>query len=426
MNTKAHLERIAVAAAVLLLACGGDGEPAPPGPDDALVARDSAGVAILEAGPLPVQAEGPEFRLSAKPAITIGVLDGPEEQQLFRVTDAARLSDGRIVVANAGSGELRFFDARGAYLFSAGGKGDGPGEFAAMAQVLVAPGDTLHVSDFRLPRMTVFDAAGRLVRTVPFDAPKRGVRSVRQARLASGEYVRAVETMGADADAHGIVRNVNEIHRYRADGKDLGTIFTLQQQPTHVIDTGSGASRSIYYFPIPFETEGSWAAHDAIYAGTGETYEIRTLRPDGSVARILRRDQAGQIIDDDLADALAEDWKEGPYGKHWREISPGEPFDFSSRPKRLPVFDGLLLGEDGALWVRRFPLPGVEAHRWDVHASDGRYLGMIMIPGSLTVRRAGADYLLATRRTDLDIEQVVLFELSAELDLSLTRPPPPE
>jgi hypothetical protein len=47
MNTKAHLERIAVAAAVLFLACGGDGEPAPPGPDDALVARDSAGVAIL-------------------------------------------------------------------------------------------------------------------------------------------------------------------------------------------------------------------------------------------------------------------------------------------------------------------------------------------------------------------------------------------
>ncbi|WP_419943063.1 hypothetical protein [Candidatus Palauibacter sp.] len=65
--------------------------------------------------------------------MSIGTAGGDPAYELFRVGGAMRLSDGRIVVANAGTGELRVYDPDGIHLASWGGQGDGPGEFGPMA-----------------------------------------------------------------------------------------------------------------------------------------------------------------------------------------------------------------------------------------------------------------------------------------------------
>ena len=78
---------------------------------DALV-RDSSGVRIVE-NINPIWTESEAWRLGPTPSLDIGGADGDPDQQLFRVVDAVRLSDGRIVVANSGSNELLFFAANG-------------------------------------------------------------------------------------------------------------------------------------------------------------------------------------------------------------------------------------------------------------------------------------------------------------------------
>jgi len=65
------------------------------------------------------------------PSLVIGRGARPETQ-LHRVTGAFRLSIGAIVVLNAGTSEVRYFDARGAHVRSIGGRGSGPGEFGSM------------------------------------------------------------------------------------------------------------------------------------------------------------------------------------------------------------------------------------------------------------------------------------------------------
>ncbi|MQA89488.1 MAG: hypothetical protein GEU90_04530 [Gemmatimonas sp.] len=76
--------------------------------------RDSSGITIVE-NVAPRWRAGEEWRLSPDPLV-IGSLDGPPGYQFFRVDAAIRLTDGRILVGDQGSGELRLSSGNGEYL----------------------------------------------------------------------------------------------------------------------------------------------------------------------------------------------------------------------------------------------------------------------------------------------------------------------
>ncbi len=107
----------------LTAACGGDASGG-----SATVERDSAGVTIVGNGP--VSGSALFATVDPLPAVEIGRIDGPLEYQLFRVVSAHRLRDGRLVIANAGSHELRFYGADGRHLVSAGAEGEAPASSA--------------------------------------------------------------------------------------------------------------------------------------------------------------------------------------------------------------------------------------------------------------------------------------------------------
>ena len=90
--------------------------------------EDSAGIRIIE-NPRPPEGSRLGWRIGSEPTVSIGEVDGEEPYLLHVAWDATRLGDGRIVVTNTSTQELRVFDARGAYLETWGGAGEGPGEF---------------------------------------------------------------------------------------------------------------------------------------------------------------------------------------------------------------------------------------------------------------------------------------------------------
>ncbi|NIM51473.1 MAG: hypothetical protein GTN78_04365 [Gemmatimonadales bacterium] len=102
--------------------------------------------------------------VSDEPLVEIGVLDGDPNYQLFRVVGALRLSDGRLVVANSGTNELRFYDSSGRYLRSSGRKGGGPGEFEGLSWLGASGADSLLAYDWPGRQISVFDAAGEYAR----------------------------------------------------------------------------------------------------------------------------------------------------------------------------------------------------------------------------------------------------------------------
>lgn len=80
-----------------------------------------------------------------------------------------RLSDGRVVVANGGTNELRYYDSKGHHLVSVGGEGDGPGEFRRLASVAVLSGDTVAAWDAGNLRLSFFDPTGALARSIALE-----------------------------------------------------------------------------------------------------------------------------------------------------------------------------------------------------------------------------------------------------------------
>ena len=61
--------------------------------------RDSAGIQIVEST-APAWEKGEAWRVDPAPILTIGVLEGLEEYQLFRAFSPVRTSRGEIVVVN--------------------------------------------------------------------------------------------------------------------------------------------------------------------------------------------------------------------------------------------------------------------------------------------------------------------------------------
>src|SRR5688572_2660157 len=90
-----------------------------------------------------------QWSVSTQPTVRIGEVDASEAYMFSQVASAVRLSDGRIVVANGASNEVRVYDAKGKHTTTLGRTGAGPGEFQTLRMLWRLPGDSLIAYDAR-------------------------------------------------------------------------------------------------------------------------------------------------------------------------------------------------------------------------------------------------------------------------------------
>ena len=130
--------------------------------DESSSARDSAGVTIVE-NTRPAWRAGDSWLVPETARVTIGVIGGDPAYELFRPRAAFRLSDGRIVIANTGTQQVRYYAESGRHIMSVGGRGGGPGEFRRVDRVFRVQDDSVVVYDQTQRRITVFDPDGNHV-----------------------------------------------------------------------------------------------------------------------------------------------------------------------------------------------------------------------------------------------------------------------
>ena len=114
------------------------------------------------------------WSLSEEPVLIIGGADEREDYLLHKIVGAARLGDGRIVVLNEGSMQLKYYDPDGKHLLDAGGPGEGPGELQPpLSYFTRLPGDSILVASWRIG-FTRFGPDGRYASSIPYELPPRG------------------------------------------------------------------------------------------------------------------------------------------------------------------------------------------------------------------------------------------------------------
>jgi hypothetical protein len=397
MARRTRLLAILVSAAAWLPACGQDSRPAP------VLVRDSAGVSIVFS-PAP-DASGAVPGIGS-PQLTIGVAG----TELNRVVGAVRLSDGRIVVADAGDAVIRYVSPQGTLLRTVGREGDGPGEFRTLQAIGQIRGDTVWAYDFSHHRLTFIAPDGTVARETslrPPMGPLLAVGVLPDGSVLLGEAWSAARV--GEASEPGLSREPVAYVRYAASGELLDTISLV---PGREVLLTSEDGRGVMG-PAPMGRAAVHALGDSrLVVGDQVDHELRFYSPEGSLKRIVRWDGGDLAIDG----ALRADWREARLATASREDRPRveRALSEATLPSRRPAYGGLLATEEGGLWVAEFAVEGREAGAWDVFDDEGVWQGSVAVPEGFRPLQVGDGWVLGVSKGALDVERVELRPLGAD------------
>jgi hypothetical protein len=341
------------------------------------------------------------------PLLTLGAREGDPALQFAGIADAARLSDGTIVVADGRSSEVRFFARGGAVLSVSGGQGEGPGEFRAIERMVVSPGDTVWVYDFALRRFTVLDERGVVQRVVSLKRPPPALGFV--GKYADGTLLMA-QFWGAgrtdDGMQEGLRRDPAALVRFGADGSLRDTVGLFPGREVHLALEGN---RMVMGTPLFGRTLSRAVADARIWVGDQSSFEIGGYEADGTpsvLTRVVRADLsiAQQDLDAVLADRLREVQPERRPGMR-------AFLEEAERPQTRPAYGAFLVDQEDHLWVAVYDVLGRPAPAWYVFAPDGRWLGTVVMPGRFRLLQVGDSWVLGVSRDELDVEYVRLHAL---------------
>ncbi|HYT82731.1 MAG TPA: 6-bladed beta-propeller [Gemmatimonadales bacterium] len=100
----------------------------------------------------------PQIGLSLRLVAEIGVLRGAPPEEFGLIQDVATDAMGRVYVLDSRTYDLRVFDRRGKFLYTAGRNGRGPGEFYVPVAVAADSAGTVYVLDEGNWRVSAFQA----------------------------------------------------------------------------------------------------------------------------------------------------------------------------------------------------------------------------------------------------------------------------
>ena len=361
---------------------------------------------------------GAPLEIEAVPALSVGVLGGDLHQEFDRVVRPFVLPDGRLVVPNSGTQDIRVFSADGAFLEGLGGRGEGPGEFLYLS-VAWPRADTIEAFDSRLRRVTRFlpDGSTEVVPISGGEYPDLG--------LGAGPLGRGWALGGVIAGGHG-ERDRIAVHHFDRDGSHLGELVSVGGIVRYSAGNYGGG-------PEPLSPR-SVVVSDGTYLYFGDTLEPvirRTSAPgaaDGEIAwepteSPAVRDALDRVIDLAASRALADGALAG------QASADQAPADQASAvrarheaapvPDELSVFWDFLVDPEGFLWIQPYePLAHAFALGgryvggadnggiWSVIAMDGGRAGSIEVPEGLELTQVTRTSVVGIRRDELGVESV--------------------
>lgn len=386
-----------------LTGCGGEAR----GAGDAVV-RDSAGVTIVENQP---DADVPAWSVSAEPILEIGGDVGDPEQELYRVRGAVRFPDGRVVVANGGTQELRFYAADGAFLRAAGGEGGGPGEFQRLYFLEILGGDSLLTFDFGNRRASVFDAEGEYGRSFPVELPGEGPSFPRPEAITGPEgrrlVIREGSVFGPGELQSGLVRDSVRYHLMDPEGALLGSLGRFPGRESWVrIGENTVEVRTLPVGRSPRISAGS----SGFYYGSTDTYDIGRYGLDGALHQRVRLLGAARPV----TEADIEAYRSSVLEEVPEERRPDTERTLREMPypETMPAHGELHVDALDHLWVQDYrPLFEPGPDRWRIFDAEGRQVATAELPAGFTVYEIGEDFLLGSWQDELDLEYVRMYRL---------------
>ena len=371
-----------------LFAC----QEAPPPSGATTVRRDSAGIALVTSA----AARSPGwYRVDSVPELDLGGSGDPADEFSGTVI-AVELRDGRIVVANQGTSEVRFYDAKGARLNTVGRKGSGPGEFERIASLSVGTGDSLLVFDRSTRRLSVIAPTGEIVRSAMIDLGQGNLANTVVGVLPGGRILVSPARSGREPTTSGLVRDSVDLRVVAADGSVTAVGRFPGSEAVLEIKTHNGEVISVNIAAVPFGRSSRFVAADSlVVVAPSDRYEFDLYGPSGRLQSRIRREYTPEPV---TAADLAADLERAGLPNEEARARYRKFLATTPVPKTKPAYDRVLPGADGELWFRDYLGPDHRTRpgRWTVFDREGGWLTTVELPVGFEPTWIGPDRILGT------------------------------
>jgi hypothetical protein len=349
--------------------------------------------------------------MAATPAVDIGGT-GDSMYELSEVRGVVRLHDGTIVVANSKPQQLRFFDAHGRLVRTAGRNGTGPGEFRSPTRLFVLRGDTLVVYDQIARRIVLFTGSGKHIGTFPvIPAPGRQASIILGAfqdqHLVAGSS--DVETAEPRPTPYYFTQHAFVYSLDGRAGQDIGSFGEVEHFVQHTVPEFGGTA----YWNLAFGRQTTIATRgNDILVGDGSSFELRSYNRTGRLTEILRANTPAELLTDAERNAYRQ--------SELKDLQPPDRAIETKRvdempyPKTIPSFKRFIVADDGRIWIQRYPHVGDSKERWIVLSARGEFLDELTMPARFRLWTAGAGFVLGVYRDEDDIEHVQQYSLAGK------------
>ena len=340
--------------------------------------------------------------------LEIGNESAPAYQFTY-IAGAARLADGRVVALDAGSNELRIFDANGQHLKTAAKQGAGPGEIEMVNGMYMLPGDTIVVDDSRV-RHLVFAPDGRFVRSVPVQATPEMPRAQTVGFFSDGSFLASHGARTPSRPGEPAIDSAMALHFDR----DRALIRTLGKFPVF-------ANRT--FGPV------GWIApaRDGYYGAWPGEPDIRVHSITGEIRQIIRKPWPTARVTPQDIELFRKRDRETRRFVTGRPFSPEEDRQRDSAVAAMRFADTFALYVMGwpdrmwNLWVRHYEeqqalrdpvdAPRTRRFHYSVFDPSGRWLGDVAVPAGLRLLDVGDLHVVGVAVDDHGVEHVRVHRL---------------
>lgn len=350
--------------------------------------------------------------------LRIGTLDGDAPYVFGDVRGIDADAEGTIYVLDYQASEIRAFGPDGQYLRTVASEGGGPGELTEANGMILLGDSLLWVQDHAQWTFLALRTDGIEVRRVPMHV--RNYSYVWNGTVDDhGRFwkptTHSVEPRGMPPE-EGLQESSARSYLVRLDPSSQvkDSIFLGERTSRyHVTRRGNGwMSRTVPYQPNPITivdpSGGLWMTD-------GSAYRIARLDDSGDTLMIVEAGVPPPSVTEEDRDVLVSSMLER--GEEFRRAAE----DLANvLPETKPAISGLVVDDEGRLWVRRGEDERREP-RFDVFGPDGTFemavrLGFRPAPYLAIRIRDGRVYALV--RDELDVPYVV----RATIDAPATRP----
>lgn len=330
--------------------------------------------------------------------LEIGVVEGDPEYQFSTLSHVESLPDGAVLTMDVGARELAVYEADGTHRWTAGGAGDAPGEFG----FLLGAGhdaDRVFGWDFQGRRVTWFrQSDGELLSSDVF----AGVEPFTFVfgRFSDGALLFHEEEMSPPGGPDALITSEASFVRMDAAGA-ADTIWLGPGPPWSVSPQGV-----IQMVPLTVRAEGA-VRGDTVWLLRPIAGGLQRILPDGTgttigdTSRVPLTDEMRSTFRERTLEETEEDQREQVGG--W--------LDAAALIEHIPMYDRLVLGTDGRVWLQRHePLPG-DTRTWEVFSAGGALVAAAHLPSTFKLTEAGANDVLGIWRNELDVSFVRRYAL---------------